>query len=317
MVFVLELQIKTAVMKYLLIIACIFLWIFSAGQNTQSPEQIRQEMARIRQTTNWDDPAAAKKANEQIRELSKKLMAGNQMPAGSGANQQQQGGNTSSKDAQKLNELNQEMLDQKMDIWTQIWKSAAGGEGADILLADPLREEIVEEFKEEESPKSINSEVLEKMTYLYLDMSLTTVHRTIDVMQNFKSINTLIITGGINGVPVDLREILNKAVDYPLTTLYIMNFRKFVDQIPKEINNFSKLQTLAIFNNNLQQIPEMSGFASNIDSLFVDLNPLTTLYPIIQKLNNLKKLSIVQTNISDSEIQQIQTILPNCKILAK
>ncbi len=304
-------------MKYLLMILAIFVWCIATGQNTQSPEQIRQEMARIRQTTNWDDPAAAAKANEQIKVLAKKLMAGNPMQAGAGSQQQQQGGETSSKDAQKMSELNQEMIDQKMDIWAQIWKSAAGGEGADILLADPLREEIVQEFKDEESPENMNPEVLNKMTYLYLDLSSPAARPIIDVMQNFKSINTLIITGGLHGAPVDLTEILNKAADYPLTTLYIMNFRQFVSQIPKEINNFNKIQTLALFNNNLQQIPELSGFASDIDSLFIDLNPLTTLFPAIQKLNNLKLLSIRQTNIADAEIKQVQQILPNCKISVK
>lgn len=304
-------------MKYLFMIIAMFVWCIATGQNLQSPEQIRQEMARIRQTTNWDDPAAAAKANEQIKVLAKKLMAGNPMHAAAAAQQQQQGGETSSNVAQKMSELNQEMIDQKMDIWAQIWKSAAGGEGADILLADPLREEIVQEFKDEESPENINPEVLNKMTYLYLDMSSPAARPTIDVMQNFKSINTLIITGGLHGAPVDLTEILNKAADYPLTTLYIMNFRQFVSQIPKEINNFNKIQTLALFNNSLQQIPEMSGFASNVDSLFIDLNPLTTLFPAVQKLYNLKLLSIRQTNIADAEIKQVQQILPNCKISVK
>ena len=49
-------------MKYLLIILILFVNGFVSAQIMQSTEQIRKEMARIRQTTNWDDPAAAKKA---------------------------------------------------------------------------------------------------------------------------------------------------------------------------------------------------------------------------------------------------------------
>lgn len=46
------------------------------AQEARSPESIRKEMARIRQTTHWDDPAAAKKANEEIKKLAAQLSAG-------------------------------------------------------------------------------------------------------------------------------------------------------------------------------------------------------------------------------------------------
>lgn len=60
-------------MKFFLLIIflCSLAWNISAQQNAAS---IKQQMARIRQSTNWEDPAAAKKANEQIKELAKKLM---------------------------------------------------------------------------------------------------------------------------------------------------------------------------------------------------------------------------------------------------
>lgn len=74
------------------------------------------------------------------------MMAANNSQANPQNNSGQEEG-TDNKDAQKLNELNQEMVDQKMDVYAQIWKAAAGGKGADILLAEPLREEIVEEYK--------------------------------------------------------------------------------------------------------------------------------------------------------------------------
>jgi Leucine-rich repeat (LRR) protein len=311
----LEIQIKTAVMKYLLVFACMFLWIFSAGQNTQSPEQIRQEMARIRQTTNWDDPAAAKKANEQIRELSKKLMAGNQMPAGGGANQQQQGGNTSSKDAQKLNELNQEMLDQKMDIWTQIWKSAAGGEGADILLAEPLRKEIVQEFKDDESPTGLSSEYLNEKNFLIIDMSLPNAKILIDQMENFKSIKILVITGGSSGAMVNLNDLLTKAAGYPLNELYIINFRHFVKTIPQKIENFNQLRLLALFNNDIEKLPPSIGALTSLKILYVDINPLITLEPVINSLTQLDTLGIAKTKIPQEELKRISQLHINCKIL--
>ncbi|TFH50094.1 MAG: hypothetical protein E4G92_00705 [Bacteroidia bacterium] len=48
----------------------------AGAQNTQSTEQIRAQMAKIRQTTNWDDPAAAAKANAEIKRLAGQLTGG-------------------------------------------------------------------------------------------------------------------------------------------------------------------------------------------------------------------------------------------------
>jgi Leucine-rich repeat (LRR) protein len=294
-----------------------FFWIVSTGQNTQSPEQIRQEMARIRQTTNWDDPAAAKKANEQIRELAKKLMAGNQMQAGGGVQQQQQGSDTSSKDAQKMSELNQEMIDQKMDIWAQIWKSAAGGEGADILLAEPLREKIVQEFKDDETPSGGSNMLQEEITFLCIDMSSSTVRLVIDQMENYKSIKTLIITGGKNGSPVDLNDLLTRAKNYPLENLYVINFKQFLRTVPEIIGKFSKLQELALFNNNLGNLPSGIGNLSSLRNFYVDMNPLITLSPAVDKLAGLDTLGVAKTQISDSELDKISQLLPKCVILKK
>ena len=63
-------------MRYLLMILVVFFWFAGTGQNTQSTEQIRAQMAKIRQTTNWDDPAAAAKANEEIKKLAQQLSGG-------------------------------------------------------------------------------------------------------------------------------------------------------------------------------------------------------------------------------------------------
>lgn len=63
-------------MKYFLLIISLCIWNIAVSQNTQMTEQIRAQMAKIRQTTNWDDPAAAKKANEEIKKLAQKLSGG-------------------------------------------------------------------------------------------------------------------------------------------------------------------------------------------------------------------------------------------------
>lgn len=302
-------------MRYFLLILTIFLSSVCFSQNTQSPEQIRQEMARIRQTTNWDDPAAAKSANEKIRELAKKLMAANGSGMGGGGQNQSGSADNTSKDAQKLNELNQEMLDQKMKIYDQIWKAAAAGKGADILLAEPLRDEIVQEFKDDESPSAANADYFSEKDLLIIDMSLPHVQLLIDQMENYKSIKTLVVTGGKNGAIVNLNDILTKATAYPLKELYIINFKQFVKTIPLKIGNFNRLELLALFNNNLEKLPPGVGNLTSLKILYVDINPIQTLEPAINSLTKLDTLGVAKTQIPADELKRIAQSLSNCKIL--
>ena len=292
---------RILIIFFLLILACA---VYPQAKQ-KSVDELKKEMAEIRRNTNWSNETEANKSQAKIEELSKQLMMIRKVE------QQQAAGTTV--DSAKL----QEEVDYKMKLWSQMVKIADQGEGAEWDLAKPLREEIVEAYNEDQSPKNINQEVLNSVTFLRLDMSLPTVQRTIDVMQNFRAIKTLIITGGENGAPVDLETILSKAADYPLKTLYIINFRQFVSSIPQQINHFNQLQTIALFNNNLDQLPDVSGFATSLDSLFIDINPITTLFPQINSLINLKKLGIAKTSVSEAEIEQIQRLLPECKILVQ
>ncbi|MBK6283508.1 MAG: tetratricopeptide repeat protein [Draconibacterium sp.] len=67
-------------MKYLLLILSLCIWNTAVCQTTQNIEQIRAQMAKIRQSTNWDDPAAAAKANEEIKKLAAQLSGKPQVP---------------------------------------------------------------------------------------------------------------------------------------------------------------------------------------------------------------------------------------------
>ncbi len=291
-------------MKYFLLI-WVLLFAVSVFAQQMDANQIKKKMSQIRKSTNWDDPVAAKKANDEIKELSKKLML-------AGKNQNP----TNQTDSLKL-EQEKENIDYKLKLMGQIHESVKQGEGGDILLGKPIREEIIEEFKEDESPKNINPDFLKEMTLLVIDMSVPTVQRTIDVMQNFKGIETLIITAGDKSAAVNLSDILKRASHYPLKELYIINFGQFVTSIPKEINQFKNLSTLAVFNNKINKVPEMKGFASKLDSLFIDINPVNSLFPAIGSMKNLKKLGIAKTSISDSEIKEIQKLLPACEVIIK
>lgn len=212
-------------------------------------------------------------------------------------------------------EQEKENIDYKLKLLGQINESVKQGENADILLGKPIREEIVEEFKEDESPIIKNPEYFEEMTLLVIDMSLKTVQRTIDQMEKFKSIKTLVITGGQFGTAVNLDDLLKKAKNYPLEELYIINFKIFVNSIPTQIKKFKNLKLLSVLNNNVNNFPVELGSLTSLQTLYVDINPISTLLPTIGKLKHLEKLGVGKTGISESEIAQIKKLLPNCEVL--
>jgi hypothetical protein len=286
----------------------IILFLCSAGglyAQNQSPEALRQQMAKIRQSTDWNDPVAAKKANDEIRELSKKLM----MNGNPGANMPQ---GLTKMEAEQMHE---EGVEDKLKLWDQMMTIAREGGAWD--LAKPLREEIVQEYKDDESLKVLSPEFLEEMTFLCIDMSMPGVQEVIDQMESYKSIKTLLITGGKHGATVDLELLVSRASKYPLEQLYIINFRNFVTSVPLSISNFQDLTSLTLYNNKISQLPANISSLISLKNLYVDMNPIATLTPAINTLKNLESIGIAKTLIVEDEIAKIRQQLPNCKILLK
>lgn len=289
-------------MKYFLF-CFILLFTTSAFAQNMTPDQIKKRMSNIRKTTNWDDPAAAKKANDEIKELSRQLML-------SGKNQ-----NLKNEIDSLKYEQEKENIEYKLKLFGQIHESIKQGKNADILLGKPIREEIIEEFKNDESPIIKNPEYFDEQTLLVIDLSLKTVQRTIDQMDKYKSIKTLVITGGKFGAAVNLDDLLKRAKNYPLEELHIINFNIFVNSIPKQIKQFKNLKLLSVLNNNVSSLPTEVESLKSLQTLYVDINPISTLFPTVGKLKNLEKLGVGKTNIRESEITQIKQLLPNCEVL--
>lgn len=291
---------------YRILIVCLAI-LLSCGafcqKTARSPEQIRKEMADIRRSTNWSNEAAANKAQAKIEALSKELLMAGQ------ARQMQAAGIKA--DSARLNED----AEYKMGLWKQMLAAADQGEGGDILLAKLLREEIVEAYKNDESPIIKNPEIFEEQAYLCIDMSVPTVQRMIDQMDKFKSIKVLLITCSKTPVPVNLDDILNRAKNYPIEQLHIINFKHFVTRVPGSVGNFKNLQTLSLFNNQIDDLPVEMAFLSSLKKLYVDINPISTLFPEINTLQMLKDLGVAKTNIPEDERLKLKKILANCNIL--
>lgn len=283
-------------MKNLFTLLMMLLTLSLTGQQNGS---LREQMARIRQSTNWEDPVAAKKANEQIRELSKKLLLSGKPVAPAGISEEQK----------------EEIAEDKMQLMDQMLKSAREGEQADVLLGEPIRKKIKAEYQEDENPTDINPQFLQEIKILVLDLSSPGVQNTINRMKSYKGIQTLVITGGATGASVNLITILGNAASYPLKHLYIINFKDFVKAIPAQITQFKSLSTLALYNNSLKALPAGLKSMTHIDSLFVDQNPIATIEPVVSSLKSLKKLGVVKTPIGETELQKIHQLLPNCQII--
>ena len=187
-------------------------------------------------------------------------------------------------------------------------------EGGTWDMAEPLREEIMQEYKEDENPAVKNPEWLSSMSYLLINISMPNVQVVIEQMPLFKGIKTLIITTEKPVANPNLAQIFKNAKDYALEEMYIINFGPSLTSLPSAVGDFPKLKILGIYNNGLGSLPASVTKLAGLSSLLIQDNPISTLQPTVSALKNLKELGIALTNLSESEISQIQKTLPECKI---
>lgn len=296
-------------MRYLFLFFSFFCFTDLVAQN-QNAADLRKKMSRIRQSTDWNDPKAAKVANDSIKILSKQLMMVN-------TPKKQPGQQDQTLLEPKPGQITEENAEYRMKLWEQIWSGIRGGKEADVDLAKPLREEIVQGYKDDEDPTVKSPDFLHSMTLLTINMSMPKVQFVIDQMPAFRGIKTLVITCEKKGTAVDLGNILHNAASYPLEELFILNFGPSVSQLPAEIGSFSNLITLEIFNNNIRQLPSTVSNLAELRVLHADINPVNTILSVVSPLKKLSKLGLAKTNISETEIVKIKQMLPNCEILRK
>lgn len=281
---------------------------FTSGY-AQQPDAaaIKKQMSDIRKSTNWEDPEAAKKANEKIKALSKQLM--------SASNAQNSGGGDASRPQQQNNsgEANQDATNQKMEMWEQVTKSAAKDKHADIWLAEPVREQIKDEYKEDEA-EQLNPAMLSESSILILDFSFPGTELLISQMEWFKSIKTLVVLGYKSVISANLNNVLAKAKGYPLTELYLVGFQSDLTTIPENVFQFTKLDTLGLICNQIKELPPSFSKLAGLKALHIDYNPIKTLMPIEGTIKELEILTIKETEISLPEIESLKKLNPNCKI---
>lgn len=294
---------------FLFLVICFSVAAQNAGNDAAS---IRAQMSAIRKSTNWSDPAAAKASNAKIQELSAKLTKALRQ----GKPQTPPPGSEGIK-PEEAAKIQQDNDDYSNKLWNQMMKIVDQGENSKWDLAEPLREEIVQEYKDDEDPTIKSPDWLQSMPYLLINLSMPGVQAVIDQMPLFKGITTLIITTEKPVAPTNLAQVLKNAKDYTLTDLYIINFGASLSSLPAEIQGFKNLNSLYIYNNGLKRLPTQVVTMKNLNSLQIQGNSISSVFPEISALKNLKELGIAQTAISETEVKQIQQALPECKITQK
>lgn len=268
------------------------------------PMAIRNELRALRKKSADNDPAVRARIDALMKQL-QKLQSERDA-----AESQARGEAKPVEEGEAATTTGDKMYQQVMD-------TAAKGKGAELDLAEPVREKITEQYEEDRDRTIKNPLYYEVQTVLVIDLSLKEAPALIDVMDKFTGITTLVLTGGANGAPVDLPRILNKARKMPLTELYIFNFRSFLSAVPESVGAFTGLTRLSLFNNNIKELPAAVGSMKQLKVLQVDVNPITTLLPTVKELVLLEELGIGKTGISPAEQTRLVQLLPNCKVMTK
>jgi hypothetical protein len=303
-------------LRFVALVLCVAGVAFSAdpAPAPRTIEQIRKEMTAIRRGTNWGDAAAAQLANERIAQLTEEMLrvAKPKRPEEQASAAEAAANNTADPNA---GGLDQAKLGRQFIM--QAAEAVAGGKSADMPLAKQVRDQIVADYQADVDPAIKCPEVLQNQTTLVIDCSSPAAQAVIDQMEKFRGIRTLVITGGRTGAPVDLPAILKKARAYPLRELYIISFHQFVAALPPETVGFAELKVLGVFGNSLTELPAGVGGLRDLETLFVDGNPLPTILPVVRPLSKLGKLGVGKTDIPAAELAEIQRLFPNCSLLTQ
>ncbi len=276
-------------------VAAALLWPAHPGAAGPAPDpaRLRQEMARIRRSTNWEDPRAAADANRRITELSQQLMRGAQ--------------------PDQFDESGKAKAGSQADLIDRSMKAVAGG-GTHVDLAASIRAEVEEYDTRQPDYTPRSTGMFEDLETLVIDLSQPQGKATAERLDRFKAVKHLIVTGGEKGAPVDLARLLRKGSALPLEELHVINFRTFLTQVPDSIGGFERLRTLSLVNDRLRSLPASVARLRRLNVLYLDANPISTVFAAVGKLDGLTVLGLARTGVGADEVQRIRRALPNCQV---
>ncbi len=97
-----------------------------------------------------------------------------------------------------------------------------------------------------------------------------------------------------------------------LESLYL--YSNSLTKIDCEIGYASNLQELLIYDNEIDTIPDCISQLQSLKNLQIWGNPVTYVSPELGRLTNLRTLRIEKENLTEKQMEEIRSWLPNCKI---
>ncbi len=268
------------------------------------PPAIRNELRALRKKSADNDKKVRARINALMRQLQK--LQGERDAAES----QARGEERPEVDDDKAVTTREKMAEKLLEAETK-------RKGDDIDLAEVVRDKIIKVYEEDRDPAVKNPDFYQDQTVLVIDLSRKESKAIIDSLEQYQGIQTLVLTGGKFGAPVDLPRILDKAKQLPLKELHIFNFRQFLTTVPESVGAFKNLERLSLFNNNLTKIPAAIAGMHGLKVLQIDMNPVATVLPTLSKQFALRELGIGKTKISAAEQAKLAQLLPDCRIVTK
>lgn len=116
----------------------------------------------------------------------------------------------------------------------------------------------------------------------------------------------------LSGIP-ELTELPKEMCELTQLT-QIMILKNKIASISPEIVNLTELKKLDLSGNKLTSIPAEIGQLANLEVLKLSNNPLESLPKELGNCTKLKTLVLKGTKVSDADIDEIQSMLPDCKI---
>lgn len=274
------------------------------------PVAIRAEMAKLRRATDWANPDAVKAANARLQQLNRQLEQGRlQREAAAGAARGESAPTGPGTGAPLVNQAS---------VMEQVQAAAQPGGQRPLLLADAVREQIVQVYEEVRNPVPDNPAFMADVPVLWIDFSQPTAALLVQSLPSYRGVRHLVLFGGASrslGLPVDLAPVLAAAAHLPLQTLAIVQFGGRLSAVPDTVGAFADLRELTVTHNALLRLPASVGRLARLEVLQVDGNPLATVLPEIKGLHALRELGLAGTGVTAAERVQISAALPQCKLL--
>lgn len=105
---------------------------------------------------------------------------------------------------------------------------------------------------------------------------------------------------------------------FKLTNLHMLDLRdNKLDEVPSDIKDLSKLTMLNMYDNKLRIIHPDMQYLTHLRQLYLGKNKLVAAPAFFGGLGSLRKLDLSRNYVTVYELQNLQSMLPNCSIIPR